>query len=103
MSDITTQMAAQIFSQEYELETDYAGVYYAAHAGYDVSEAVDFWRRMAVEHPPSIDFRGFSHPSTAVRSLTLEKAVEEIREKTVARSPVIPDLKEQPDPKDKWR
>ncbi len=103
MSDITTQMAAQIFSQEYELETDYAGVYYAAHAGYDVSEAVDFWRRMAVEHPGSIDFRGISHPSTAIRFLAIEGTVKEINEKETSELSIMPNLKERPDPKDKWR
>ena len=100
---MVTQMAAQIFSHEYELEADYAGVYYAARAGYNVDRAADFWRRMAVEHPPSIDFRGISHPSTAVRFLALEEVVEEIKEKTALGSPVIPNLVEEPDPKDKWR
>ena len=103
VSDITTQMAAQIFSQEYELEADYAGVYYAARAGYDVSEAADFWRRMAVEHPGSIDFRGISHPSTAIRFLAIEGTVKEINEKETSELPIIPNLKEKPDPKDKWR
>ena len=103
VTNMVTQMAAQIFSHEYELEADYAGVYYAARAGYNVDKAADFWRRMAVEHPTSIDFRGLSHPSTAVRSLTIEEAVEEIKEKVALGSPVIPNLVEEPDPKDKWR
>ncbi len=98
-----SDIAAQMFSHEFELEADYAGVYYAARAGYNVDNAVDFWRRMAVEHSSSIDFRGISHPSTAIRFLAVEETLKEVREKAVAGSPVIPDLKEQPDPKDKWR
>ena len=30
---------AQAFSQEFELEADYAGLYYTARGGYDVTEA----------------------------------------------------------------
>jgi Zn-dependent protease with chaperone function len=45
--------AGQIaFSQDFEREADYVGVYHAARAGYDVRGAADLWRRMGRGQPP---------------------------------------------------
>ena len=52
-----------LFSQDFELESDYVGTYFAARAGYDVSNAVNVWRRMAAIHPTAIHARhGSTHP-----------------------------------------
>lgn len=77
-----TQMTTSGYSQENESEADYAGLYIAARAGYDVSMASVFWRRMAAEHPQTIQgtFTG-SHPSLPERSLTIEATIKEIQDK----------------------
>lgn len=66
------------YSQEFEGEADYVGVYHAARAGYDVKGAASLWRRMAVAHPNAIGLQGSSHPSTAKRYLAVEAAAAEV-------------------------
>jgi hypothetical protein len=84
---INTQSAfmkagATAYSQDFEAEADYVGLYYLARAGYDTSGAADFWRRMATEYPSSIkNSHSATHPATAERFLALEKVGEEIRQK----------------------
>lgn len=88
--------AAQVFSQEFESEADYEGLYLAARAGFDVSEAPQFWRRMAAEHPSNIKQNfSASHPSTPERFIRLEKEVEEIKMKESEGRPLTPEKANQ--------
>jgi len=82
---------AAVFTQEFETEADYVGVYHAARAGYDVSAAASFWRRMAVEYPQVISLAGSTHPSTAKRFLAVEMAVGEVADKRLRNLPLIPE------------
>lgn len=82
------------FSQEFEGEADYVGVYHAARAGYQVAGAADLWRRMGAAHPTSIHLEGTTHPSTAKRFLAIEEASKEIEAKRASGTPLVPDLKE---------
>jgi hypothetical protein len=84
-------LGAAAYSQDFESEADYAGIYYAARAGFNVADAPKLWRRMAVEHPRAIG-HGTTHPNTAVRFVTLEKTVEEIRGKLAANLELKPDM-----------
>ncbi|HEY9234377.1 MULTISPECIES: M48 family metallopeptidase [Phenylobacterium] len=86
------QIGGQAFSQEFETEADYVGMYYLARAGYDMSNVEGFWRRMAAEDPTAIKF-GYSHPTTPVRSLNLSKAREEIEGKRSEGVAIAPTLK----------
>jgi len=85
------RMGASVFTQEFEEEADYVGVYHAARAGYDVSAAASFWRRMAVEYPQAINLAGSTHPSTAKRLLAVEMAVGEVADKRLRNLPLIPE------------
>ena len=92
--DVTNQAmqaGAGAFSQEFEAEADYVGVYHAARAGYDVRKAASFWRRLAVAQPQSINLAGSTHPSTAKRFLAIEKAAEEIERKRARTLPLVPE------------
>lgn len=82
------------FSQDFELEADYAGLYLVAKTGYDTQRAPQFWRNMAVEYSGAIE-KNFlsSHPSTPERFLALEKTVDEINRKKKAGLPLIPEKK----------
>lgn len=82
------------FSQEFEAEADYVGVYYAARAGFDVQGAAHLWRRMAAEHPQSINLGGSTHPSTAKRFLAIDTAAREVADKRAKGAPLTPDVKE---------
>jgi beta-barrel assembly-enhancing protease len=80
-----------VFSKEFEMEADYLGLYLAARAGFDVSNAPNFFRRMAVEHAGSITNNFLSsHPSSPDRSVAMEGAVKEIRVKVNTSEPLIP-------------
>lgn len=79
------------FSKDFETEADYLGLYFASRAGYDVAVAPDFWRRMGVEHPSSVESAYLSmHPSTPERTLSLVHVVDEIHAKQVAGETLEP-------------
>ena len=89
-------MAASSNSQEFESEADFVGLYFAARAGYDLENAPDFWRRMAVEHPSSVKGSYLStHPSSPHRYVFLEETVEEIQNKQIAEEPLDFHMKER--------
>ena len=70
-----------------------------ANTGADISDAPNFWRRMAVIHPASIKNSYTSaHPATPQRFLILEKTVTEINAKRAKGAPLVPEkAPEQPD------
>lgn len=82
---------AQAYSQDFEAEADYVGLYYVARAGYETKGAADFWRRMGAEHPSSIrGSHAASHPATTERFLALEKVSEEIDGKRSGGQQLVP-------------
>lgn len=92
------RMAGQVFSQEFEAEADYVGLYMTARAGHRIEDAPNLWRRMAVMFPASIGGGTSlmsSHPSAPYRFLAMEKTVAEIRAKQKNGLPLIPDKKKE--------
>lgn len=86
--------AAKSYSQDFEAEADYVGLYYLAGAGYQTEGAANFWRRMAAEHPANIKTNhSASHPATAERFLALEKVNLEIAGKQQSGASLVPNLK----------
>ena len=94
VTQIGADAGTMAFSQEFEAEADYVGIYHAARAGYDVTDAAEFWRRMAEAHPSAINLVGSTHPSTAKRYLAVKTAAEEIAAKREAGQPLIPEERE---------
>lgn len=94
------QIGGMAFSQEFEAEADYVGLYILAQAGIPIQDAPKFWRRMAAAHPANIKSNhAASHPSTAYRMVALEEAVKEVEAKIAAKEPLLPRLKDgKPDP-----
>lgn len=90
--DVGAQIGAGAFSQDFEAEADYAGVYYAARAGYDVSGVADVWRRMASRNPASIHLAGTTHPSSAIRFVAIEQTAAEIADKQSRGLRLVPNL-----------
>lgn len=90
-----SQAAAGAYSQEFESEADYVGLYILANAGLAIDDAPLFWRRMAAAHPGSIrSNHAASHPSTAQRMVALESAVREINAKRAAGGVLRPNMKD---------
>lgn len=89
-----SRAAGQAYSQEFEAEADYVGLYILAMAGVPIAEAPKFWRRMAVAHPGNIKTNhAASHPSTASRMVSLDAAVDEINAKIADGLPLEPNVK----------
>ena len=89
-------LAGQAFSQDFEAEADYVGLYMMAHAAFDIDNAPNFWRRMAEAIPASIrtNFTA-SHPATPHRFVALEKAVQEIRKKQKEGVALTPEMRDK--------
>lgn len=85
---------ARAYSQEFEAEADYVGLYIMARAGGDIDNAPQFWRRMATLSPGAIQSSHMStHPATPERFVALEETVKEIKAKQAAGKPLVPNLK----------
>lgn len=89
-----TDMGRQAYSQEFETEADYVGLYLMARAGYDIAGTPNFWRRMGTEGPSAIRTdHASSHPAAPYRYVSLEKTVAEIARKRADRLPLTPEMK----------
>ncbi|MCZ6710958.1 MAG: M48 family metallopeptidase, partial [Gammaproteobacteria bacterium] len=89
-----SNMSTLMFSQEFEREADYVGMYMLARAGIDTIEVANFWRKMAAEYPAAI--RGTfasSHPATSERYANIEAAHDEVVLKLAAGSELVPERK----------
>lgn len=91
-TNLGAEFGAMTFSQDFEREADYVGMYILARADRPITKAPDFWRRMATESPGSIKFAS-SHPTTAERFVRLESAAAEIDQKRAAGVPLMPEMK----------
>ena len=88
-TELGAAMGARAFSQDFEREADYVGLYLLANAGIDTEQAAKFWRRIAVESAGSILYAR-SHPTSAERFLNLSNAAAEITSKQVSGEPLLP-------------
>lgn len=87
--------AAQAYSQDFEAEADYVGLYALELSGASIVEAPDFWRRMGANSPGSIKTTYSStHPGTAERYLALDGTVKEIENKKANGEPLQPNIRE---------
>ena len=93
-SNTGANIGAISYSVEFEKEADYVGLYFMALAGYEIENVANFWRRMAALNPESIQIKK-SHPTTPERFLSIEKAVDEIKNKQKNSLPLIPEYKEK--------
>jgi beta-barrel assembly-enhancing protease len=85
------------YSKAFEREADYLGLYLTARAGYDISGAAGFWRRMAAEVDGGPKLWGTTHPTTPERFLNLEATAREIAAKRAAGQPLEPKHDPTPD------
>jgi predicted Zn-dependent protease len=90
-------IGAMTYSQDFEREADYVGMYVIARAGRPFATAPNLWRRMAQESPGSIKYAS-THPTSAERFVRLEQIVAEIQRKVAAGEPLVPELKAEAKP-----
>ncbi len=79
------------YSQDFEKEADYIGMYILAISGYDAAKAPDLWRRMSVRNPDGI-YVGKSHPANPERFVAMNKTINEIKLKQINKKPLVPDF-----------
>lgn len=80
------------YSQAFESEADYVGLYLVARAGYDYSKSPNLWRKMGMENSQNINVGLLaSHPGSSERYLALDAAVLEIQEKLKYGLDILPD------------
>ncbi len=91
------KIGAQSYSQDFETEAEYVGLYTLALAGYDLDAAPYLWRKMAALAPSSIAYGG-THPTTPERFLRMEKTVEEIQAKQSRGLQLLPEIAPEPAP-----
>jgi len=91
-----SDLGGMAFSQDFEAEADYVGLYHAARAGYDIEGAPYVWRRMAASDLAGIDAVGGSHPADSYRFVALEEAVKEIKDKQAKGLLLIPEERDAP-------
>lgn len=98
--DLTSFMddiGSRAFSQDFETEADYVGLYMIARSGYNLPRAIDFHRRLAATHPAAIHLAGTSHPSSAKRFISMTKATHEIEGKKSRGEALFPEEENAPD------
>jgi hypothetical protein len=82
---------AKAYSQEFEFEADYLGLYMLARAGLDITAGPEVFRRMGAEKPGSQVKNYFStHPSTPERAAAMTQTIFEIREKEAKNLALLP-------------
>ena len=86
-------LASQAYSVDFEAEADYVGLYVMARAGYPISDAPTFWRRMGAANPQSVTLTT-THPATPERFVALKAAVAEIEAKKAKGEPLLPNEKQ---------
>lgn len=91
-ADAGGDIGRMMFSQAFESEADYVGLYFTARAGFDTTDVESFWRRMAAENPRGIRF-AYSHPNSAERYLGLAAARLEISNKLAGGLPLRPNMR----------
>lgn len=96
VTEVAGRIGRESFSQEFESEADYVGMYHASRAGWDMSGAANFFRLVAAAHPGSMHSAGSSHPSTITRAVMVEQTALEIASKRNEQLALIPNFKDQP-------
>ena len=83
-------LGAQMYSQDFEREADYVGMYILANSGIEREGVANFWRRMSVENPRSISYAS-THPSSSERWVNIEAVNKEIDKKIRESEPLLPE------------
>lgn len=87
------ELGARAFSQDFEREADYVGMYILARADLPLEGAPELWRRFAQLNPDAIGY-AYSHPTTAERFVRLRETIEEIEAKAEEGEDLMPDFEE---------
>ncbi|MEC7734892.1 MAG: M48 family metallopeptidase [Pseudomonadota bacterium] len=74
-------IGAQMYSQDFEREADYVGLYILAKSKIESTNIENFWRKLAAESPGSTINYNSSHPTSPERWANIKETQKEIRYK----------------------
>ncbi len=94
LGKLGANMAKMRYSQGFEKEADYVGLYVLARTKYGLREAARFWREEAARNPDMIQHAS-SHPSYPERFVMMNKTIDEINAKRRAGQKLIPAVKKK--------
>ena len=92
ISELGASAGGNAFSPAFESEADYVGMYVTARAGYDTSNAHNFWRKMTIASPKGA-FTTSTHPANPDRAVLLQKSRTEILAKKKTGEALVPNIK----------
>lgn len=86
------QTGASAYSQDFEREADYVGLYYLARVGRPLEEAMAMYRVLSAETGGAGIKSSYnaSHPGTAERFVRMQATIKEIEAKRAAGQPLVP-------------
>ena len=88
-------MGAQMYSQDFEREADYVGLYILAKSNIDSSNIENFWRKLAAENPGSTINYNSTHPTSSERWANIRATQKEIQYKINNNLELLPERKEK--------
>lgn len=92
ISKLGASAGGNAFSPSFESEADYVGMYVTERAGFNTSNAHNFWRKMTIASPEGA-FTTTTHPANTNRAVLLQKSRTEILAKKSAGQKLIPNIK----------
>ncbi len=100
-SDAGAHIGGLSYSQDFENEADYIGLYIMANSGFDIETSANIWRRFSIKDNGQGIYTSTTHPTNPHRFLALTKAMEEIKRKKQQQKALIPEFKpvdKEPEP-----
>jgi predicted Zn-dependent protease len=94
LGKVGAQMGQLRYSQGFEKEADYVGLYILARTGYDLNKAPNYWRRASMKNQQAI-YTGVTHPSNSERFISMSKTIDEIAAKKAAGQPLSPSIQKK--------
>ena len=91
-SNAGAQIGGLTYSQGFENEADYIGVYIMANSGYDIDNAPNIWRRFSIKDGGQGIYTSSTHPTNPHRFIALSKAIQEIKNKKAVGKPLTPEF-----------
>jgi hypothetical protein len=92
------QMGAQVggmrFSQDFEREADYVGMYITELSGFAPEAAVAVIEKLSKQNPDQIRYAN-THPANAERAVNARLTLDEIRRKIRNKEPLYPNMRPQ--------
>lgn len=90
--NIGANMGVMKYSQDFEREADYVGMYITQLAGFPPEAAIGVIEKFARQNPESIRYAS-THPANAERGANARLTLAEIRQKIAAGQPLQPNMR----------